>query len=367
MGSSISPYAKKTEPQKELAFVLNNLEALEPNSVCIAIVPMSCAVSDSLKELILEKHTLEAVMSMPVNLFHDSKSGTVPCIMVFRTNIPHKQSDKKTWFGYWRNDGFVIKRREGRVDSNNTWKDIKKRWIEMYRNRETIDGLSLMRKVTEKDEWCIEAYLNTKYTDITDQLFIKTILEYLSFLALNADFTRLNGFVDSRNVNRKLTLDNVNWMPFNIGGNNGFFEVTRGINIPVENNDLSKGTMVISANTNNNGFSHFLDKKAIFSGNVITLGNTGQSSVGVAFYQPYPFIGTNNINILVPKFKFNEYIGMFIVSVIKKERYKYSFGRVLDKTRTEKLKINLPSDNNGNPDWQFMEDYIKSLSYSSNI
>jgi len=35
------------------------------------------------------------------------------------------------------------------------------------------------------------------------------------------------------------------------------------------------------------------------------------------------------------------------------------------KSRLEKLNIKLPADKNGNPDWKFMEDYIKSLPYSS--
>ena len=35
--------------------------------------------------------------------------------------------------------------------------------------------------------------------------------------------------------------------------------------------------------------------------------------------------------------------------------------------RLKKLSIKLPVDSKGEPDWKFMEDYIKSLPYSSNI
>jgi len=90
---------------------LANLNALEKNSLCVAIVPMSCAIGkDYLKEKILENHTLEAVMSMPDELFYPV--GTVTCIMVFRAGIKHN-SKVKTWFGYWKDDGFMkLKKRQ---------------------------------------------------------------------------------------------------------------------------------------------------------------------------------------------------------------------------------------------------------------
>jgi type I restriction enzyme M protein len=357
------PYAKKKADQKELAFVLNNLDMLEPNSLCVAIVPKSCVLSDPLKEAILAKHTLEAVMTMPDNLFHSSASGTVSCIMIVRAHIPHMQSDRKTWFAYWRDDGFEIKRKEGRVDSKNTWATIKEKWLEVYKNRETVSGLSLMKKITAKDEWCIEAYLQTEYAGIGNELFMETSLEYLSFLALNADFKRLNEFIGVQRSKAKTDLSGLSWAPFKI---KQLFEVKRGISIPVKDEGLTSGTMVISANTNNNGFSHFVTKPPIYDGNVLSIGSTGQSSVGVAFYQPYPVIATNNVNILEPKFTLNQYTGIFIVSVLKKERYKYSFGRVLGKERTEELEIHLPVNEEAKPDWSFMEKYIKAQPFVSN-
>lgn len=48
----------------------------------------------------MSSHTLEAVMSMPTELFYPV--GTVTCIMVWTAHKPHAESDKKTWFGYWK-------------------------------------------------------------------------------------------------------------------------------------------------------------------------------------------------------------------------------------------------------------------------
>ena len=64
------PYPNLISDPRELEFVLNNLSVLAPNSICLAIVPISCVLANrgkdlELKSKILEEHTLEAVLSMP--------------------------------------------------------------------------------------------------------------------------------------------------------------------------------------------------------------------------------------------------------------------------------------------------------------
>src|SRR5665213_2303491 len=124
------PYKSKGSTIEELVFVLNNLSVLQADGQCIAIIPFSCAIGDTteileLKRKLLEKHTLEAVMSMPADLFHDSNVGVVTCIMVFTAHGPHP-SGKKTWFGYWRDDGFIKTKHRGRIAPPGKWEEIKK-------------------------------------------------------------------------------------------------------------------------------------------------------------------------------------------------------------------------------------------------
>jgi type I restriction-modification system DNA methylase subunit len=100
---------KKTDTD-ELEFILNNLECLVDGGTCIAIVPMSSALSQKGKSLdfkkqLLEKHTLEAVLSMPDELFFNSNVGVVSCIMIFTAHKPHPKH-KETLFGYFKDDGF---------------------------------------------------------------------------------------------------------------------------------------------------------------------------------------------------------------------------------------------------------------------
>jgi type I restriction enzyme M protein len=163
------PYKNKKRPDdpEELAFVLNNLEHLAPGGQCVAIVPITCATNPggNLKRRLLERHTLEAVMSMPIELFHNSKTNVVTCVMVFTAHKPHPRG-KKTWFGYWRDDGLVKTKNRGRVDVNGMWLLIRERWIQAYRNREVSDGFSVMQIVGPEDEWCAESYLATDYDSI---------------------------------------------------------------------------------------------------------------------------------------------------------------------------------------------------------
>lgn len=148
------------------------------------------------------------------------------------------------------------------------------------------------------------------------------------------------------------------------------FLLERGkINQITKIKNTQNGLPVISATTTNNGIIGYLEKCAEnpFPQNCITIANTGQSSVGFPTYQEELFYATNNITVLIPKFKCNKYIGLFLCTLIKKDRYKYSWGRILNETRLKNAKIKLPADNAGNPNWQFIEDYIKSLPYSNNL
>ncbi len=174
------PYSQSDEDLHELVFVKHMLDCLEKNGIGIAIVPMSCAISPHpKKEELLKHHTLDAVMSMPTELFYPV--GTVPCIMVFKAHIPHEVSNYKTWFGYWKEDGFIKSKHKGRIDQNNQWTTIRDHWVETYRNREDIPGECIKQKVSANDEWCAEAYMKTDYSKIDKTVFEDTVKNYMLF------------------------------------------------------------------------------------------------------------------------------------------------------------------------------------------
>lgn len=177
------PYSQSDSDLHELKFVKHMLDCLKPGGTGIAIVPMGCALSaSSLRAEILKDHTIEAVMSMPDQLFYPV--GTVTCIMVFKAHRPHATENRKTWFGYWKNDGFVKTKHKGRIDLNESWSSIRDRWVEAFRNREVHPGESVLQKVSAVDEWCAEAYMETDYSAIDQQAFDGAVRTYVGYRLL---------------------------------------------------------------------------------------------------------------------------------------------------------------------------------------
>lgn len=167
----------------QLEFIENAMEVMVPNGICIAICQMSTCTDtkkgpSEVRRRLLDKHTLEAVLSMPDDLFYPV--GVITSILVFRAFTPHPKG-KKSFFGYFKDDGFVKVKNQGRIDQKNKWGDIRKEWLSTYQNRESIAGLSITQEITADEEWCAEAYMETDYSDIGDENFIRTIKDYVAF------------------------------------------------------------------------------------------------------------------------------------------------------------------------------------------
>ncbi|WMB15936.1 restriction endonuclease subunit S [Akkermansia muciniphila] len=148
----------------------------------------------------------------------------------------------------------------------------------------------------------------------------------------------------------------IQWKKFRIGS---LFHLQKGKRLT--DADKVEGKLpFIGAIDSSNGVSAYIDEQPIHSGNVITINYNG--SVGEAFYQPVPFWASDDVNVLYPNgWELNPAIGLFICTVIRNEKYRFSYGRKWKLDRMEESEIWLPSDKQGNPDWQYMEDYIKSL------
>lgn len=131
-----------------------------------------------------------------------------------------------------------------------------------------------------------------------------------------------------------------------------------------DGNDLA----YIGAKKENNGVQRFVerDDALVSAGNALVFVCTGAGAVGYTTYQPYDFIGHTNIVVgyaswLTPA------IGLFLVTILDLERPKYSYGRSYTMNAIKNTIIKLPSTSAGQPDWQWMEHYIKSLPYSTHL
>ena len=61
------------------------------------------------------------------------------------------------------------------------WKKIEEKWLDLFRNKKVIDGLSATAPVSHEDEWLAEAYMKTDYSTLTEADFEKTIRNYYAY------------------------------------------------------------------------------------------------------------------------------------------------------------------------------------------
>ena len=179
------PYSQ--DDVTELEFVENMLSILSTGGTGVVVVPMACAIGTKFKDVrerLMLKNKLKAVFSMPDDIFYPA--GTNTCVMVWEAHTPH-DSNEYTFFGYYKDDGFVKRKKLGRVDAYNKWKSIMDEWLFLYNNKEIKVGLTSRQKVTYTDEWLCEAYMETDYSTLTAEDFQKSINDYLAYLIKSGD------------------------------------------------------------------------------------------------------------------------------------------------------------------------------------
>lgn len=170
-----------------------------------------------------------------------------------------------------------------------------------------------------------------------------------------------------------MNLNVADWKRFYLGR---LFDIKKGKRLTSEDQEEGANNY-IGAIDSNNGVANHIGQNPIHKGNTISLSYNG--SVGEAFYQPEPYWATDDVNALYSKYDgFNEPVGLFMAAIIRQEKYRFSYGRKWTLNNMNITDICLPVQHNNDgsifidnakkysddgyvPDWQFMEEYIKSL------
>lgn len=356
------PYSLKGGPS-ELDFIEQMLNVLVPSGIGVAVVPMSCAIGTKYKEerkRLFENHTLKAVFSMPDDIFSGQNVGTNVCVMLWEAHKKH-DLNKKTFFGYYKDDGFVKAKRLGRIDKFNKWNKIKEAWIRNYEERIVQSGVSCLKSVKWDDEWLCEAYMETDYSHLKKENFEETVKNLCVYELLE---NLKSGISNAPVISKKVKLNVSDWKEFVVGD-----LFTCATTKPLVSSDLEDGeTPYITRSALNNGCSgHKLEEGyELNPANCITIGAEGT----VAFYQPAAFLAGIKVYTLRNEF-LNEYNSLFITTILNRDSYKYNYGRARVLKKIEEEKIKLPAkilpDGTFKPDWYYMTEYVKSLPFSSNL
>lgn len=160
----------------------------------------------------------------------------------------------------------------------------------------------------------------------------------------------------------KMELNTDEWKWFNY---TDLFRISGSKTTPLEDLEgYGKGEYpYVTTQAVNNGVEGYFNY-CTEKGGVLTIDS---AVLGFCSYQEKDFSASDHVEVLAPLFKMNKYIALFLTTIINKEQYRYSYGRKCSQIKLRKSRIKLPVTPEGTPDWQFMEDYIKSLPYSKNL
>lgn len=364
----------KTNPtKKEIQFLERMLDNVSRYGIIIA--PLSTFFKDDdIRNRILNKHTLKYVINMPNELFQPN-AYTHTAIAVFETNTPH--NNKEVVLYDLTDDWFVLSKNKWRTDVYNKRRDIKKDIFSKLANAKFYeDNLTLIQKsINQDDERIIQAHSQKDNTFLSENDFIKTVKEYFVFNVkknlsiLNKKINEISFLeillenysdiiLDKNKYENIDSLDKKNWQKFQY--TYLFEEISRGMRL-IETDRQDGEILYFSASDSNNWLTDsisnplFVDKDALI-----------YTTFWSCFYVEWEFTASDEISIFKHK-NINLYNGLFLATVITNNKYKYTFWRKAFHNKFSKDYIWLPVDIDWNPDWDFMENYIKSLPYSSSL
>jgi hypothetical protein len=128
--------------------------------------------------------------------------------------------------------------------------------------------------------------------------------------------------------------------------------------------DMHKGkTPFIGASDSNNGITNFVSNtNSSLDSNVLGVNYNG--SVVENFYHPYKAIYSDDVKRLsLKKVKGNEFLYLFIKTMILKQKSKFQYAYKFNETRMLRQKLLFPIDKNGQIDYDYMENYIKKIEH----
>jgi len=363
MNPPYSQGSKQNPDLYELSFTEHLLNSLVIGAKCIVILPQSSMTGktneeQSLKDNILKYHTLDGVITLNKDTFYGV--GTTPCIAIFTAGEPHP-IDKICKFIDFRNDGFKVNPHIGLVETESA-KDKKQHLLDVWFEKiDSETSFCVNTAVESTDEWLHSYfYFNDDIPAYED--FEKTVGNYLSFeffmiMQNRKDLFKLHKNITGDSSKKISDLKDKEWKEFNLTGL--FSTIQRGRRL-TKSNQIKGDTPYISSTSMKNGVDNFISNSEgvrRFS-KCLTIANSG--SVGASFYHPYEFVASDHVTHLKND-NMNIYIYLFIATMTNRLSEKYNFNREINDKRISRETIMLPANTNEEPDYEFMEQYIKSM------
>ncbi|MFC2479536.1 MAG: N-6 DNA methylase [Bacteroides sp.] len=399
VGMMNPPYSqgtKQTPSLYEINFTEHLLNSITKGGRVVVIIPQSALTGktreeQAVKESILKHHTLEGVITLNKNTFYGV--GTNPCIAVFTAGVPHDFEYQECKFINFEDDGYRVAKHVGLLETSAA-QDRLQLLLDVWHNRVTEYESRFCVKTTieAKDEW-LHAFYYFDDSIPSAEAFTQTMADYLSFqftmLTHGRGYLFDNAEEDSKpegdpfmsaymrqeearllaqtlpRLERQLAdgrtepieLPSRPWRAYRLLD---LFEARRGNQNHMA--ALAPGfTPLISAKKWNNGVKDFVEEgsKGLFPRHCITLNNDGDGGAGLAFYQPFAAAVDSHVTVLLPRERVGRGALLFAVRCISAQRAKYGHGYSISRDRLRGFRLMLPAGEDGNPNWDFMEAYMR--------
>jgi len=123
--------------------------------------------------------------------------------------------------------------------------------------------------------------------------------------------------------------------------------------------EVGGDNILVSSSGKNNGIVGMTGVDFTHEGNCLSIGSAGNSMI--THYRAEPFVLSLNTLVAEPKEDFlNEYTARFLKTILELYRVKYNYSYKITLGRFADFTIKLPALN-GEPDWEYMENFIKNL------
>lgn len=153
-----------------------------------------------------------------------------------------------------------------------------------------------------------------------------------------------------------MKIDTTDWEEFEV---QELFDVVYGVNLELVNcvetdkNDPD-AVAFVSRTESNNGISAYVKPvQGVEPQPKDTITVAGGGSVLATFLQTQPFYSGRDLYLLYPKCCISNKAKLFLVTIIKANKYRYNYGRQANVTLPS-LKLKLPVTTDGKPDWHWI-------------
>ena len=361
------PYAQGTRvnpSQYELSFIEHLLDSLTVGARAAVIVPQSSMTGKSkaeqkLKKSIMKHHTLEGVITCNTDTFYGV--GVNPVIAVFTAHEPH-DADKVCKFIDFRDDGYEVRAHVGLVEGDSA-KDKKQHLLDVWNGRAEAPSKFCVESTVEPDDEWLHSFYYFNDEIPTNADFEKAIGDYLTFEFSMAMQNREylfgggDGDVELGEVAEIPGFDEKEWKEFHL---EEIGTVTSGRDIYAAER-IDGDTPYITSGGTNNGVGYFVgNSNETLDSGYIALNRNG--AVGKAFYHSSKsLMGNDCRKVHLKNADNNLFVGQFVALCISMQSECFSYSRKLGTARAKRMQIMLPVDNDGKPDYAYMEQYVKNM------